>query len=201
MIKRVTHIIFDLGGVLVKLHPRELFAEYLVQSGLPSQSLEKHLSDFDGLGRGHVTLPAIFQMFREEGFRDHYDHFEAQFNQLMIAGVIEGVMPLLERLKGDFHLSILSNTNACHVAYLRETTRLWDVMDAFFFSNELGCLKPEPLIYKKTLESLQVQPEQILFLDDTEENVIAARREGWGALHVQHNRNPGPVLEAQLAGP
>lgn len=200
MKNRVTHIIFDLGGVLVKLHPREWFAKYLVQSGLPLTSLENHAPSLDGLGRGFVTLPAIFQSLKEDGFRDEYIPFEENFNRLMLSDVIEGVLPLLEKLKGKYHLSILSNTNAWHVAYLREKTDLFTRMDALFFSNEMGCLKPEPDIFRKTLESLRVHPQEVLFLDDTEENVIAAQGEGWNALHVKHNENPSAALDFLLTG-
>jgi putative hydrolase of the HAD superfamily len=51
------------------------------------------------------------------------------------------------------------------------------------FSAEEGLTKPDPRIYERVTERLQVQPRQVVFFDDRPENVAAARRCRWNA-HV-----------------
>ena len=52
-------------------------------------------------------------------------------------------------------------------------------------SYELGCLKPEPAIYRIAIERAGVRPEEIFFADDRPENVEAARQAGIAATCFQ----------------
>ena len=53
-------------------------------------------------------------------------------------------------------------------------------------SSRVGMRKPDPAIYHLTQERLGVEdPASVLFLDDAEGNVVAARAVGWRAVHVE----------------
>jgi hypothetical protein len=72
--------------------------------------------------------------------------------------------------------AILSNMgDAVNCAIERECSWVHSV-DAHIWSHEFGCTKPDERIYQHTLDRLGVEPGQALFLDDREENVLAARR-------------------------
>ena len=45
-----------------------------------------------------------------------------------------------------------------------------------------GSMKPEPLIYQQAIKKSGVRPEHILFIDDLEANVLAARDQGLNAI-------------------
>jgi putative hydrolase of the HAD superfamily len=49
------------------------------------------------------------------------------------------------------------------------------------FSCNLRTVKPEPAAYLAVLEALKADPGEVVFLDDREENVIAARNVGMRA--------------------
>lgn len=95
-------------------------------------------------------------------------------------------------------IGILSNTCAAHWNWVNG--RDWPVMEGPFgvevVSYEALSMKPDPVIYETAMHlarqhiaELQaessgvepLQPEQILFVDDREENVLAARSHGWNA--------------------
>jgi putative hydrolase of the HAD superfamily len=60
-----------------------------------------------------------------------------------------------------------------------------DITHDIVYSHEVGLAKPDPAAYALTAERLGVQPHEVLFLDDVEANVEAARAAGWHAvLHV-----------------
>lgn len=60
-----------------------------------------------------------------------------------------------------------------------------DVTDDIVYSHEVRLAKPDPAVYRLTTERLGVEPSEVLFLDDVEANVDAARAYGWHAvLHV-----------------
>jgi glucose-1-phosphatase len=50
-----------------------------------------------------------------------------------------------------------------------------------FLSWELGAAKPEPAAYQTVSTKLEVEGSQIFFVDDSAENVAAAREHGWQA--------------------
>ena len=53
-------------------------------------------------------------------------------------------------------------------------------------SSREGMRKPDPAIYHLTQERLGVEdPASILFLDDAEGNIVAARDLGWYAVQVE----------------
>ncbi len=53
-------------------------------------------------------------------------------------------------------------------------------------SSRVGMRKPDPAIYHLTQERLGVEdPASVLFLDDAEGNIVAARDVGWRAVHVE----------------
>jgi HAD superfamily hydrolase (TIGR01509 family) len=56
-------------------------------------------------------------------------------------------------------------------------------------------MKPEPQVYYLAAQSLGVEPQEALFIDDFVENVEGARRVGMQALHFQDPE----IAQQQLA--
>jgi glucose-1-phosphatase len=88
-------------------------------------------------------------------------------------------------LVDDVALEVLawSNTDATHFAALQDglPPRLWERRA---LSYELGAKKPSPLFYERALERAGLPASAVLFLDDLEENVAAARALGIDTLRV-----------------
>jgi len=76
-------------------------------------------------------------------------------------------------------MAVLSNTITAHVTHNRERG-LYAPFDVLVFSNEVGASKPDEAIYRHTLGLLGLteRPEAAFFVDDLEENVVAARKLG-----------------------
>lgn len=56
-----------------------------------------------------------------------------------------------------------------------------DAADYWFVSASMGVTKPQEPVYFRVEEVLEMQPDEIAFLDDRPANVHAARRAGWQA--------------------
>ncbi len=54
--------------------------------------------------------------------------------------------------------------------------------DGCVFSFREGVAKPDPEIYKRLLKRYDLKPEECAFIDDTEENVISARKLGMAGI-------------------
>jgi putative hydrolase of the HAD superfamily len=77
-------------------------------------------------------------------------------------------------------LAVLSNAPRELAAAARQAD--WAVwIDYWFFSGELGMAKPDDAIYAAVTSALGVDESEVVFFDDRQVNVDAARRAGWNA--------------------
>ena len=68
-------------------------------------------------------------------------------------------------------------------AYLMNELGLADHVDGMVYSAALGHRKPTPEFYRLTGERACARPHDIVLVDDTLDNVDAARTFGWHAVH------------------
>ena len=85
---------------------------------------------------------------------------------------------LNKRLKKKYRIALLSNISAPHLKYLKKNFLIFGVFDWIFASCEMGCMKPDPAIYRKVISVLGVKPGEIFYTDDRPELVETARRLG-----------------------
>ena len=104
-----------------------------------------------------------------------------------------GIPPLLRRLHRGYRIGLLSNTSSWEEgAVARAGVRGY--FHAMVFSFHVGSLKPAKKPYQAILRKLKVRPAESLFVDDAQENVIAARKMGMQAVWYQNTRQ----LEREL---
>jgi putative hydrolase of the HAD superfamily len=69
------------------------------------------------------------------------------------------------------------------------------------FSHRLGIAKPDAAIYQHAAEGLGVPPSEILFIDDREENIMAARAAGMHAIqYIDHADFRQQMRAAEFSG-
>jgi len=80
-------------------------------------------------------------------------------------------------LVGKFSLFLLSNQVTDRTSFLRRNEDL-SMFDAVFFSDELALRKPDLQVYKEVLIRTKKQASECLFVDDCQENILAAKKVG-----------------------
>jgi len=189
-------LLFDLGGVLIdfagfdelgRLLPgdvsRDEVRERWISSAFVRQFESAEITP-QGFARGVVS---------ELGLDLSPDEFTRAFVE-WARGPYPGARTLLGLLKGIAGLACLSNSNQLHTPLHRQSME--PLLDRYYFSDELGLVKPEPEIYQHVIRDLDVPPRRIAFFDDTPVNVRAAREAGIVAFEVDGIME----LEAQLQG-
>ena len=73
---------------------------------------------------------------------------------------------------------LATNQHEYRARYMSEVFGYADIFDGEFYSCRLGAMKPEVGYFHAILKSLPYQPEQLLFIDDRDRNVAAARSVG-----------------------
>lgn len=111
-----------------------------------------------------------------------------------------GVDALVHELHGSgrARTGMLSNTNARHWMRREQDFPTAGTLEVQCASHELGQAKPDERIYHAFVEASGADPASILFFDDLEENIIAARGAGWNAHRIDHEGDTAAQMRAEL---
>ena len=192
-------VVFDIGGVLEIAAGGEPTARFpqmiaawearldLGPGGLQARlrALDKRLADLgkDGaLGtcteeewREELRLATGFEQARTDAFIvDFWDVYLGELNG-ELAGYFSGLRP-------RYRTALLSNSFVGARKREQERFHFDEMTDLIIYSHEEGMAKPDPRIFALTCTRLDVQPGEIVFLDDAEPNVAAARELGIHAI-------------------
>ncbi len=182
----ITHIVFDMGGVLVELQWLDRVKTLL---GRPIA--------IDELHKLWVSAPSTVDF---ESGRTDFDAFATAFIQEfdlalapevvkhefleIVQAPLPGCKKMLSTLKPRYHLSLLSNTNPAHYERLRDRYDFFDCLDRLFLSYKIGLMKPSAAIFEHLLTALNAPADTVAFFDDGARNVAAARALGIQAYRV-----------------
>lgn len=101
-------------------------------------------------------------------------------------------------LRPRYRTALLSNSFAGARTREQERYQFAEMTDLIIYSHEQGIAKPDPRIFALTCERLGVQPAEVVFLDDAECNVVAARELGLHAVLYQNTAQAIADIEACL---
>jgi HAD superfamily hydrolase (TIGR01509 family) len=73
------------------------------------------------------------------------------------------------------------------------------IVDDLVYSHEVGLMKPDPAIFHLAASRLGVEPHEIVFLDDVQVCVDAARAAGWHAVLHQETARSIAEMERIIA--
>ena len=90
----------------------------------------------------------------------------------------------LADVKQHYTTALFSNSNVVHWERKINEMQLGALFDHHFASHLMGCAKPSPESYEKLLAGLSVPASQVLFFDDNQMNVDAAKTAGIHAISV-----------------
>jgi putative hydrolase of the HAD superfamily len=171
-------IIFDLGKVIVDFDHMTFCRNASHYCGASPAAVYDRLflsglvSRFDD---GTLSGEAFFKAACADlGMRADINLFARLWSDIFT--LTTGIEHLLRAVKQRFRIVCLSNTNPWHFSWCREHFKILDSFDAFILSYKEGCCKPDLEIYKRALAKSQAPPDQCLFIDDSAENVAAARQ-------------------------
>ncbi len=202
-------VVFDIGGVLIRVVP---WREAHEACGLPAAQLPpldafqpalsrlNHAYDRGDLQPQEfetaVAALADGSYSIEDVHRIHAATCRPEF---------PGIPTVFDQLEGlNLDVGVLSNTNRTHwqrLAGLADggveypTIGRAKHLHASFL---LRCAKPDRAIYDAFTEASGTEPQQILFFDDLEPNVLGARGAGWRAEQIDPTAGPAQQVMAAL---
>lgn len=182
-------IIFDVDGVLIDSKIRTVCAKAAEHWNI---NVEDFLAyNFDpttkaGLLLGDVTMQSFKKDF---SIPDSLDDMRRSWIDaaLSILEKNETLLAALPDLRTKAIVQILSNASDGRVL-IDDAIRLRDMVDKTWYSCDEKLKKPDPAFYKLALNFAGASPSESLFIDDHEDNIIAAQNLGMHAT-LHHDTN------------
>jgi putative hydrolase of the HAD superfamily len=176
----VTHVFFDIGGVLgTNGWDREQRSVAKAQFQLSEDFDSRHGEVVAEWEIGRLTLDEYLDF---TVFHAPRDFTREEFVGAMLAlsqpfqASIDAATRVAEAKKAK--LFTLNNEPEALNVYRIERFGLRSIFEGFLSSCWLGIRKPSPLIFERALGIAQVQAADALFVDDREQNLIPARKLG-----------------------
>jgi len=184
-------IVFDFGRVITAQKSESLFYSYELELGLPPGSINTLMFEsraWQDTLAGRKSYEEFWLAVGPELGLTTEDAVHAFHRRYMAdEAVNQDVLGLINRLHGHYKLAVLSNSPPGLSQWLGDWNML-HLLDVVFCSGDEGVVKPDPAAFLMTLERLGAEPGQTVFIDDTPENVEAAR--GLGIHSILFTRYP-----------
>ena len=201
MSKQIKAIIFDADGVVIR--PTTLFSQQLIEAHHCNQDAVKNFFETDFmqciLGKANLkeTLKQHISKFGWQGSVDsllkEWFTSEDKPNQPLIKAIKE-----LKRKSIGCYLA--TNQEKYRAQYLADEMKMLHLFDYIFFSYEMKLKKPQPKFWQYVWDSLSYMEglnhkDEVMFWDDKEKNVLAAKRFGFDAYQFESNKHFKDTLE------
>lgn len=175
-------IFLDLNGVLVNSEP--LSARFETAYGVPIAVFLPVLKQSMGIVR-KPGAPALYSLWEQHLKEWGVELTEAAFLDFWFSGetLNKEVLNYVTELKQKgVHTLVVSNNFKERTQFYRERfTELFTSVAKVYFSCETGFIKPDPAALAWALKEHSLLPAEVLYFDDSEENIAMAQSLGISA--------------------
>lgn len=190
--KSIRHLLFDLGNVILDIDVDGAIDRLMQLSKVDGNqmSIEKILLEYE---TGRVSTDIFINTILRESKANvqAIDIIEA-WNSMLI-GIPPHRLEMLKELRRNYSVYLLSNTNALHVEWLHKYVKREFGIDSFekeffdtaYYSHIVGDRKPTSSIFKHITDDAMLTPSLTLFMDDIQENLAVAKKQGFKTYLVQ----------------
>lgn len=176
-------LLFDMFGVIARHQSEDGKARLAATAGVPEEPFwAAYWSLRQPYDRGDVGGSAYWKRVAEALDTSFAPERITELIEADLASwsaVDEEMVTLIEDLAASGRrIALLSNIPEELAAHYEERHRWLGHFEVCAFSCRIGHAKPEPGAYRWAYDALGTAPDEILFIDDRDENIAAARAAG-----------------------
>ncbi len=192
----VTFVYFDINGCLVRFFHRA-FTELAHESGAPADQVETTFWHYnDAVCRGEMPMDEFNRLMAEKF------HMMVDWKQYYMRAVeaIPEMHELVRWAADNYKVGLLSNIMPGFIDDMLVNGLLPTLAyDSIIDSSKVGAIKPEQKIYEVAQAQANVSSEEILLVDDSRTNIMAAEHMGWRVLWFDDYRPDESVARVRQA--
>ena len=190
---KIKAIVFDYGGVLVTnsaATKSSLTDDIAATVGVTTDDFRQayfkynYLTNIENQPWINACLRAVAEFNVSSEVSDRVRKLVKDFNDSTV--VNKDLVDRLPELTTAYTLAILSNYTLELRAVLT-SQGLHDYFDRVFVSSEIGFQKPRPSAFAAVYQSLNINPEEMVFIDDSRKSLETAHEVGYTPILFQNN--------------
>ncbi len=195
-------IAFDYGGV-IKINDGDLFNDIAKYLNITREELNKeyfslnHLFNTQEISYEDVMTLVISKFNDSDEAKDYIlnlmreNHAKYYLNDELI--------DFIKELKNkDYKIALLSN-NSSKLREVLIKDGISDLFDVVVISAEVGCQKPQPKIFDILFKKLELEPNEVVFIDDTLKSLEGADKIGYIPVLFKDNESLKTELSNTLS--
>ena len=201
---RIKAFVFDCGGVLLRDGDESRYRHWEKRLGLLEGELKRRLWTgelWTRAERGDLSEAEFWSRAGEELGLSADRQIERLARDLWDSWHIdEEVLGAIDETRQRYRVAMLSNASDALEEQLAERYGVADRFELIVNSSREGVAKPEAEIYRILLDRMELEAEQVVFIDDRPENVSAAAELGMHVIWFVGARELWRQLAGYLAG-
>ncbi len=177
----ITFVYFDINGCLVRFFHRA-FTRLSEETGAPADIVETTFWHYnDQVCRGEMDLQTFNQKLTQELRAEKPIDWEAYYMEAIEP--IPAMHELVNWAAQHYRIGLLTNIMPDFVNVMLGKGLLPRASyDAIIDSSQVKAIKPEAEIYAAAMERAHCPASEILLVDDSRVNLMAAEKQGWHVL-------------------
>jgi epoxide hydrolase-like predicted phosphatase len=197
-------VVFDIGGVLEITPDLGVDRLWETRLGLPAGEILVRMRDiWRGGSIGTITLDDAHEALKDRlGLDDQkVAQYLADLWREYLGTANTELIEYARELRPRYRTGIVSNSFVGAREREQAAYGFEDLVEEIVYSHEVGFSKPDPRIYALIGTRLNVSPEEMVFLDDSDVCVAGARDVGIHAVRYQSNAQAIAEIEKLLTSP
>ncbi len=206
--------VFDLGMVLVSLYRKECVENFRllgIEDAAAMIGNSSQNGSFGALEYGLISVEKFCDELAQISSKKITEKDILNAWNSMIGETPVDLLNMIYRLRHEFGKTVcmLSNVNQPHIDNVMqnhfrqvEGRDIHDYFDALYLSHELHLKKPEPKIFETVGQSIHEKFEfsgsDIIFFDDSHDNVDMAIRYGWDSVVIANTDETMEMLRKMM---
>jgi 2-haloacid dehalogenase len=187
---RVKAVVFDIGNVLLRWNPRNLYRK--VFSG-PEQVewFLAHVCDSgwnEAQDAGRSWAEAVSErVARFPQWETEIRAYDERWLETLDGEISENVRILEDLSAANVPLFAITNFSREKFELAKAHHQFFRLFNGIVVSGDVGLLKPDPRIFDAFFRSYGFAAAECIFIDDSAANIEAARKLGMDAIHYTDN--------------
>ncbi len=185
---KIKCLLFDLGNVIFKCSFDNAY-DYWSKITNEDLAVIKNKINFglkhELFEKGKITSEEFYDYINEQlNNKLSYFEFTKGWNSIY-EDIIPGIEILLKKLKINFKIIGLTSTNEIHfTVWNNKYKNVLNIFDKIYSSHLIGMRKPEKEIFEYILKENNIKKDEVVFFDDTKENIKKAELIGISSFLV-----------------
>ena len=195
--KNIKTIIFDLGAVILNISYQNTIDEFEklgIKNAKSFYSKKSQANLFNQIEIGKISEIDFLAELQKRMPNANLKQIKDAWNAMLL-DLPEKRVNLIRKLKHNFSIILMSNTNAIHISALKsklgikDYNKFYNLFDKVYYSHKIGLRKPHAKAFKLILNENKLIANEVLFIDDSPQHIKGAEEIGIKTYHLSENED------------